>query len=64
MKIVEIEISVFEVPIHPAVTKVIEFGKPYRRRWKPAFPSGGKVPVQVIKVITDGGIDGFCTVGD
>ena len=64
MKIVEIEISVFEVPIHPAVTKVIEFGTPYRRRWKPAFPSGGKVPVQVIKVITDGGIDGFCTVGD
>ncbi len=64
MKIESIEISVFELPMYPAVTSVVEFGSPPGTRWKQAFPSGGDVPVQVIKVVTDEGLDGVCTVGD
>ena len=64
MKIESIEISVFELPMYPTTTQVVEFGAPYDSRWKQAFPSGGDVPVQVIKVVTDEGVEGVCTVGD
>ena len=65
MKIASIEISVFELPMYPAVSRVVEFGSPSSgSRWKQAFPGGGDVPIQVIKVITDDGIEGVCTVGD
>ncbi|MBT3556008.1 MAG: hypothetical protein HN926_01035 [Chloroflexi bacterium] len=45
MKIVEIKLPVFEMSIHRAVTEVIEFGAPQRRRYKAAFPTGGNVSV-------------------
>ena len=64
MKIESIEISVFELPMYPSVTRVVEFGSSSTPRWKQAFPPGGDVPVQVIKVLTDQGIEGVCTVGD
>jgi len=34
MKIESIEISVFELPIYPRVTGVVEFGSSTDRRWK------------------------------
>jgi L-alanine-DL-glutamate epimerase-like enolase superfamily enzyme len=64
MKIESIEISVFELTMYPATTQVVEFGSAYDSRWKQAFPSGGDVPVQVIKVVTDEDVEGICTVGD
>jgi L-alanine-DL-glutamate epimerase-like enolase superfamily enzyme len=64
MKIQSIEISVFELPMYPAVTRVVEFGSSADPRWKQAFPRSGDVPVQVIKVVTDEGVEGVCTVGD
>jgi L-alanine-DL-glutamate epimerase-like enolase superfamily enzyme len=64
MKITSIEISVFELPMYPATTPIVPYGSPESPRWKPAFPEGGNVPVQVIRVFTDEGIDGTCTVGD
>ncbi|MBP39636.1 MAG: enolase C-terminal domain-like protein [Dehalococcoidia bacterium] len=64
MRIEAIEISVFELPMHPGTTQIVEFGKPGRRRWKQAFPNGGKVPIQVMKVTTDEDVVGVCTVGD
>ncbi len=64
MKIESIEISVFELPMYPSVTRVVEFGSSSEPRWKQAFPAGGDVPVQVIRVVTDDGIEGVCTVGD
>jgi len=64
MKITAIEISVFELPMYPATTQVIETASSPNLRWRQAFGSGGPVPVQVIRVSTDEGIDGICTVGD
>ncbi len=64
MKIESIEISVFELPMYPRVTTVVEFGSSTDPRWKQTFPVDGNVPVQVIKVVTDDGIEGVCTVGD
>jgi len=64
MKITAIEVSVFELPIYPATTRVIETSPAPYLRWQPAFPAGGPVPVQVLRVSTDEGIDGICTVGD
>ena len=64
MKIESIEISVFELPMYPTTTQIVEFGAPSGSRWKQAFPSGGDVPVQVIKVVTDEGVEGVCTAGD
>jgi L-alanine-DL-glutamate epimerase-like enolase superfamily enzyme len=63
-KIESIEISVFEIPMYPAVTRVIEAESTPETRWRRAFPSGGPVPVQVIRVMTDDGVEGVCTVGD
>lgn len=64
MKITSIEISVFELPISPATTHLIESAPAPDLRWKPEFLGGDPVPVQVIRVSTDEGIDGVCTVGD
>jgi len=64
LKITAIEISVFELPMYPATTDVIEIESTPNLRWKQAFPTGGPVPVQVMRVSTDEGIDGVCTVGD
>jgi hypothetical protein len=64
MKIESIEISVFEFPMYPTTTQIVEFGVPSGSRRKQAFPSGGDVPVQVIKVVTDEGVEGVCAVGD
>jgi len=64
MKITAIEISVFELSIHPATTRVIETSPAPNLRWRQAFQDGGPVPVQVMRVSTDEGIDGVCTVGD
>ena len=64
MKITSIEISVFELPISPATTHLIESAPAPDLRWKPEFLGGAPVPVQVIRVSTDEGIDGVCTVGD
>jgi L-alanine-DL-glutamate epimerase-like enolase superfamily enzyme len=64
MKIESIEISVFELPMYPTTTQVVEFGEASANRWKQAFPSGGDVPVQVVKVVTTDGAEGICTVGD
>ena len=64
MKITSVEISVFELPMHPAVTQLISVGHPSKYRWQQAFPKGNQVPVQVMQVITDEGVNGICTVGD
>ena len=64
MKIESIEISVFELPMYPSVTNVVEFGSSMSPRWKQTFPTGENVPVQVIRVVTDEGLEGVCTVGD
>ena len=64
MKIQSIEISVFELPMYPATNQVIEAESTRETRWRWAFRSGGPVPVQVIRVMTDDGVDGVCTVGD
>ncbi|MDP6667008.1 MAG: enolase C-terminal domain-like protein, partial [Dehalococcoidia bacterium] len=64
MKIDSIEISVFELPMYPATTQVIEIGTPSALRYRQAFPAGAPVPVQVMRVVTDEGVDGVCTVGD
>ncbi len=64
MKITSIEISVFELPMYPTITQVVPVGDPAELRWQQAFPKGGPVPVQVMQVITDEGINGICTVGD
>ena len=64
MKITSIEISVFELPIYPVLTKVVPVGNPSELRWQQAFPKGGAVPIQIMQVITDEGINGICTVGD
>lgn len=64
MKITAIEISVFELPMYPATTQVVEINPAPNLRWRQAFLEGGPVPVQVIRVFTDEGIDGVCTVGD
>jgi len=50
--------------MYPTTTQIVEFGAPSGNRWKQAFPSGGDVPVQVIKVVTDEGVEGVCTAGD
>ena len=66
MKITEIEISVFEVPMYPAVTDVVEVSSQPHKRWKQSFSFSGPkaVPIQVMKVKTDDGIEGVSTVGD
>ena len=64
MKITSVEISVFELPIYPVLTKVVPVGNPSELRWQQAFPKGGAVPIQIMQVITDEGINGICTVGD
>ncbi|MEE8045875.1 MAG: hypothetical protein V3T49_03450, partial [Dehalococcoidia bacterium] len=64
MKITSIEISVFELPMYPATTQVIEIEPAPNLRWKKAYPTRDPVPVQVMRVYTDEGIDGICTVGD
>ena len=64
MRITSVEISVFELPMYPIVTKVAPVGNPSELRWQQAFPKGGVVPVQVMQVMTDEGINGICTVGD
>ena len=64
MKIESIEISVFEIPMFPATTQVIEAESTRETPWRRAFPSGGPVPVQEIRVITDEGMEGVCTVRD
>ncbi len=64
MRITSVEISVFELPMYPVVTQVIPVGNPSELRWQQAFTKGGAVPVQVMQVITDEGINGICTVGD
>ncbi|MBT4125477.1 MAG: hypothetical protein HOJ22_03430 [Chloroflexi bacterium] len=64
MKITSIEISVFELPMYPATTQIVPNSSLDDNRWKPAFLEGGDVPVQVMRVFTDEGIDGVCTVGD
>jgi L-alanine-DL-glutamate epimerase-like enolase superfamily enzyme len=64
MKIESIEISVFELPMYPETTAVIETVAASGTRWQRAFLGGGDVPVQVIRVTTDDGVDGVCTVGD
>lgn len=64
MKIEFIEISVFELPIQPAVISVVETGTPLAPRWGRILASDGLIPVQVIRVVTDDGVEGVCTVGD
>ncbi len=64
MKITSVEISVFELPMYPSATQVKSVGNPADLRWQQAFPKGGPVPVQIMKVSTDEGINGICTVGD
>ncbi|NQW18104.1 MAG: hypothetical protein HQ478_11535 [Chloroflexi bacterium] len=64
MKIESIEISVFELPMYPASTRLIESESTSGSRWQRAFPTGGPVPIQVIRVTTNEGVEGVCTVGD
>ena len=64
MKITSVDISVFELPMYPTITKVVRVGNPADLRWQQAFPTGGRGPVQIMQVITDEGINGICTVGD
>jgi L-alanine-DL-glutamate epimerase-like enolase superfamily enzyme len=66
MKIESIEISVFEFPMYPPTFSVVDGGSTPETRWRRVFleDRGGDVPVQVIRVITDEGVEGICTVGD
>lgn len=64
MKIESIEISVFELPMYPATIQLTDIGTPPETRWRRALMGSSQVPVQVIRVITDEGIEGVCTVGD
>lgn len=64
MKIESIEISVFELPMYPPTIRLADTGKEGVRLLQRKGASGGLVPVQVIRVRTDDGVEGICTVGD
>ena len=66
VKITEVEISVFEVPMYPPLTDVVEITSQTQKKWKQSFSFSGAeaVPIQVMKVRTDEGIEGVSTVGD
>lgn len=64
MKIDAIEISVFELPIHPESIELVGVETSSGYQWQRGSASRGLIPVQVMRVRTDAGIDGVCTVGD
>lgn len=64
MKITSVEISVFEIPIHPWTFAVTGTGEGSSFRWQRGPARGGPVPYQVMRVTTDEGVDGVCSVGD
>ena len=64
MKIDSIEISVFELPMHRSTIRSMETETESGPPWLGASASSGLVNVQIIRVRTDEGVDGICTVGD
>jgi L-alanine-DL-glutamate epimerase-like enolase superfamily enzyme len=64
MKIDSIEISVFELPMYRSTIRAAAANIDGRPPALGALASNGLVPVQVIRVRTDDGVDGVCTVGD
>ncbi|MQG56413.1 MAG: hypothetical protein FI709_00660, partial [SAR202 cluster bacterium] len=64
MKIESIEISVFELPMYRSTIRAMNTGADSTPRWQNSTASSGLAPVQVIRVRTDDGVDGVCTVGD
>ena len=64
MKIDSIEISVFELPMYRSTIRAMRPETDSGPSWQASSASYGLVPVQVIRVKTDEGVDGICTVGD
>ncbi|MCH8309596.1 MAG: hypothetical protein IIB17_03765 [Chloroflexi bacterium] len=64
MKIDSIEISVFELPMYRSTIRSMETETESGPPWLGASASSGLVNVQIIRVRTDEGVDGICTVGD
>ncbi len=64
MKIESIEISVFELPMYRSTIRAMNTGASVAPRWQNSNASSDLVPVQVIRVRTNDGVDGVCTVGD
>ena len=64
MKIDSIEISVFELPMYRSTIRSMETETESGPPWLGASASSGLVNVQIIRVRTDEGVDGVCTVGD
>ena len=64
MKIESIEISVFELPMYPPTIRLADTGTGGVRLLQKGSASGSLVPVQIIRVRTDDGVEGICTVGD
>ena len=64
MKIDAVEISVFELPIHPESIQLIGIDTDSGYQWQRGGATRGLAPVQVMRVRTDAGVDGVCTVGD
>ncbi|MDP7534300.1 MAG: hypothetical protein QGI88_11095, partial [SAR202 cluster bacterium] len=64
MKIESIEISVFELPMYRSTIRAMNTGASVAPRWQNSNASSDLVPMQVIRVRTNNGVDGVCTVGD
>ena len=64
MKIESIEISVFELPMYRSTIRAMNTGTASAPRWQSSSASSGLIPVQIIHVKTDEGVEGICTVGD
>ncbi|MCH2316482.1 MAG: hypothetical protein MK524_08860 [SAR202 cluster bacterium] len=64
MKIDSIEISVFELPMYQSTIRLLDAASESGTLGQGAGSSRNLVPVQVIHVRTDEGVDGVCTVGD
>ena len=64
MKIDSIEISVFELPMYRSTIRSMETETESGPPWLGASASSGLVNVQIIRVRTDEGVDGICTVVD
>lgn len=64
MKITSIDLSVFELPVHEEVFGLSLKEGTRTGDWRISSMKDGKVPVQVLRVDTDDGIRGTCTVGD
>lgn len=70
MKITQIELSVFEIPVNTPRFDLVERNTPAKQRWTTTKPSGQRAVnassevIHVLHVDTDEGIQGVCTVGD